>query len=151
MRGWKQPRFFPIFTKKDIYQFKRAVLIAEVYKNIESIENAFQTLAEKCSNLLYENDRRSADIEYKVTELELADREKNRNEMIESIKVNDTLMYVPDCKCWHSSRLFRTKVTVSKITPKYFVINDGYSNKRLDKNFVANHILEGYIKVNETV
>lgn len=139
------------FTKKNIYQFKRAMLIAEVYKNIDDIENAFQKLAEKCSNLLYENDRRSADIEYKVKELELAEREKKRKEVIDSIKVNDTLMYIPDCKCWHSSRLFRTKVTVTKITPKYVVINDGYNNKRLDKNFVANHILEGYIEVNETV
>lgn len=139
------------FTKKNIYQFKRAQLIAEVYNNIEGIEKAFQRLAEKCAKLLYENDRRSADIEYKVKELELAEREQRRKEVIESIKVNDTLMYVPDCKCWHSSRLFRTKVTVTNITPKYVVINDGYNNKRLDKDSVANHIIEGYIKVNETV
>ena len=139
------------FTKKDVFQFKRGKLIGYVYDNIDIIENELKKISLMACDAFYDNDVRVNKIENMIAQDEIEQKNARKKEIEDSINVGDTFVYDTNTKCYNAVKLFYTKVTVEKITPKYFVITDSYNSKRLQKVDVVNHIFNGYIKVNEEV
>lgn len=135
------------FSKKDVYQFKRAKILSYVFDNIEKIETEFHEFCVENCPVFLKNYEAVTEIDSKICQVEQQIKNQKRANIADALQVGSTLLYNKDCSLRIRDRLFNGIYTIKKVTPKFVVLEGEFSECRIRKELIIDHVSRNFLSI----
>ena len=139
------------FSKKEVYQFRRAKIISDIFENIKEIES---DLNEFCADvspefITFEND--VYDLEHKISKIKSDMVAKEKDNIDKQLVVGSSLYYAADSNIRVCDKMFGGKPTIIKVTPKFLTLACDSVRFKLRRSEVVDHVYKKYLVLSPEV
>ena len=136
------------YSKADIYQVRRAKLLAYVWEHISEIESELKIFAESIAPTITNYENKRIQLESEIHTIERTVELAERNQIDESLVPGTRLAYVDNVNLARHYILFGGSIRVIKRTPKYVFGLDDYDREcKLKAADIIQHVYKKYMTI----